>query len=95
MIALVARYRVLEGRADEVAELLLRLRPLVLGESGCHAFSVHRADGDPHRILLYEQYEDEVALAAHRATAHFRELVEGRIVPLLAEREREVYRLLA
>ena len=94
MIALVARYRVRKDRAAEVAELLMRLRPLVLAEAGCHAFEVHVAEEDPHRILLYEQYLDEAALAAHRDTAHFKEIVEGEIAPLLATREREIYRLL-
>ena len=41
-------------------------------------------------FVLYEEYEDEAALLAHRETPHFKELIEGVIVPKLASREREI-----
>jgi hypothetical protein len=31
------------------------------------------------------------AIAAHRETPHFKEIIEGRIVPLLESREREFF----
>lgn len=34
---------------------------------------------------------DEPALVAHRETPHFKEIIEGIIVPLLEKREREIY----
>jgi quinol monooxygenase YgiN len=42
-------------------------------------------------FLLYEQYTDQAALDAHRNTPHFKEIIEGTIVPLLDRRERELY----
>ena len=41
--------------------------------------------------MLYEQYEDEAAFAAHRVSPHFRRYIEGQVVPLLAERSWERY----
>ena len=41
-------------------------------------------------FVLYEEYEDEAALLAHRETPHFKALIEGVIVPKLAAREREI-----
>jgi quinol monooxygenase YgiN len=42
--------------------------------------------GHIEEFVLYERYLDEESFEAHRQTAHFREYVEGDIVPLLAER---------
>jgi quinol monooxygenase YgiN len=42
-------------------------------------------------FLLYEQYTDQAALDLHRNTPHFKEIIEGTIVPLLDKRERELY----
>jgi quinol monooxygenase YgiN len=45
------------------------------------------------RFVLYEQYADEAAFQAHRHSPNFKENVQNRIVPLLAERQWERYRL--
>jgi autoinducer 2-degrading protein len=88
MIALIARYFVKPGHADEVVEALRRMKPLVEAhEPGCTQYIAHR-DGDV--VVLYEQYTDMAALEAHRETPHFAELIEGTIVPRLERREREV-----
>jgi quinol monooxygenase YgiN len=94
MIVLVAKYQVQAGRGDEVAAALQRMAPLVkAGEPGCKLYQACRAQDNPDQFLLYEQYEDEAALLAHRETPHFKEIVEGTIVPLLEKRERELYNL--
>ncbi len=94
VIALVARYLVRAGMAEEVAGILRQFAPLALGEPGCAAFSVHVALDDPRRILLYEQYRDEAALAAHRETGHYRSVIEQQVLPRIENRERAVYRVL-
>jgi len=40
-------------------------------EPGCLRFDVCVDADDPNRFLLYEVYEDEAALEAHRTTPHF------------------------
>jgi len=34
-------------------------------------FQVHRHKTDPRRFFIYEQFKDDAALEAHRATPHF------------------------
>ena len=46
---------------------------------------------NPDLFLLYEHYTDQAALDAHRNTPHFKEIIEGTIVPMLDKREREFY----
>jgi len=92
MIVLTAKYFVKTGRGDEVEAALRRMAPLVKAtEPGCALYHANRAADNPDMFLLYEQYEDQVALDTHRNTTHFKEIIEGTIVPLLDKRERELY----
>ena len=92
MVALIARYHVKPGHADEVVGPLRRMKPLVEAhEPGCTRYIAHR-DGD--LVVLYEQYTDQAALEAHRETPHFAEIIEGEIAPLLERREREILEVL-
>jgi (4S)-4-hydroxy-5-phosphonooxypentane-2,3-dione isomerase len=91
VLALIARYRTQPGQGDTV-EALLREMTAAVGrdEPDCLLFRVTRSPRDGERFLLYEEYVDEGALEAHRRTPHFRDLIEGKVIPLLLEREREV-----
>jgi quinol monooxygenase YgiN len=92
MIVLTAKYFVKTGKGDEVEAALRRMAPIVKAtEPGCALYHANRAAENPDMFLLYEQYDDERALDAHRNTPHFKEIIEGTIVPLLDRREREVY----
>lgn len=92
MIVLVAKYHVKAGKGDEVAAALQRMAPLVqAGEPGCTLYHANRSTENPDLFLLYEHYADQSALEAHRETPHFKEIIEGTIVPLLDKRERELY----
>lgn len=96
MIVLVAMYHCRPGTGDEVEAHLRRMAPLVRQrEPGCALYHACRARDDPDLFLLYEHYVDEAALQAHRETPHFKEIIEGAIVPLLEQRERALYDLAA
>ena len=96
MIVLVAQYQAKPGRGDEVEAALKRMAPLVQAhEPGCQLYKANRSRENPDHFLLYEQYADEAALAAHREMPHFKEIIEGTIVPMLETREREFYNLVA
>jgi len=45
--------------------------------AGCVSYILHRVEGEPDNVLIYEQYHDEKALAAHRETEHFRKHAVG------------------
>jgi (4S)-4-hydroxy-5-phosphonooxypentane-2,3-dione isomerase len=91
MRALLARYHVQEGKGDAVEEALREMGEVVKrDEPRCSTYRAARSTEDADIFVLYEEYEDEAALLAHRETPHFRELIEGRIVPLLVSREREI-----
>jgi len=96
MIVLVAQYHVQPGRGDEVEAAIKRMAQLVKErEPGCILYQANRSRENSDHFLLYEQYADEAALAAHREAPHFKEIVEGTIAPMLEKREREFFNLVA
>lgn len=96
MIVLVAKYYL--NSADDLPTVKAALEEMAgrvrADEPDCAFYQASASTERPDLVLLYEHYVDEAALAAHRETAHFKEIIEGRIVPLLERREREVYELL-
>ena len=48
-------------------------------------------ENDELKVMLYEIYNDEKAFEAHQQTPHFKKYL-AEAVPLLASRERHVYR---
>jgi quinol monooxygenase YgiN len=90
---LIARYYVQPGQADVVEAALGRMAEAVRAdEPACLLYNANVSVDDPNLYCLYEVYEDEAALVAHRETPHFKEIIEGIVVPVLEKREREVYR---
>ena len=61
-------YVVLPNREEEAMHLFTRMTEASLREPGCRMYQVHRSRQEPRRFFLYEQYDDEKALEAHRAS---------------------------
>jgi autoinducer 2-degrading protein len=96
MIVLIAKYY-LNDAADLdgiTADLVTMGGEVAANEPGCALYHASRSTERDDLIVLYEHYVDAAALAGHRETPHFKEIIEGRIVPKLAKRERELYELL-
>jgi (4S)-4-hydroxy-5-phosphonooxypentane-2,3-dione isomerase len=93
MIVLVADYYTMEGKDDEVAEALKKMVAYCNSdaEPGCRQYVVNRSLEDPRKFLLYEQYDDQDAVDAHRETEMFKTLVLGTVVPMLEHREPHFY----
>lgn len=95
IIAVAADWHTLPGQAETVHRLLLQAAAAVREhEPGNLLYLVHQDAADPTHFLVYEQYADQAALEAHRDSAHYQELVVGKIVPLLAQRQVTFFRLL-
>ena len=89
---LIARYTVKPGQVDAVREALGRMAASVAAdEPACLLYNASVSVDNDHLFCLYEVYQDEAGLLAHRDTPHFKEIIEGTVVPLLENREREVY----
>jgi (4S)-4-hydroxy-5-phosphonooxypentane-2,3-dione isomerase len=63
-------------------------------EPGCRQFDVLVDPKDRTQVMLYEVYLDDKAFEAHQQTPHFKKYV-AEAVPLLASRERHVWKRVA
>ena len=90
-LQVIARYTISAGQEDEVLALLATLIEAVREEPGNLAFTAYRQLGEDRNVVLLERYASGGALAAHRETAHFNDLVLGQIVPRLDSRVVEIY----
>lgn len=85
-VQLIAEYIVLPEHREEALALIAEISRLSRLEPGNLAYTAYQRVEDPNSIALIERYENDEAVDAHRSSAHFRELVLGRLVPLLARR---------
>ena len=60
-------------------------------EPGCRQFDVLVDPNDRTKVMLYEVYLDDKAFEGHQKTEHFKKYL-AEAVPLLASRERHVWR---
>ncbi|TWV32641.1 antibiotic biosynthesis monooxygenase [Streptomyces misionensis] len=74
-------------RAEHRLSLLDTIAAASRREPGNLAYRVHQGAEDPRTIVLYEEYGREADFTAHCASAHFQEIVLGKVVPLLDSRD--------
>jgi (4S)-4-hydroxy-5-phosphonooxypentane-2,3-dione isomerase len=55
-------------------------------EPGCREFNIQVLAKDPNHVFLYEVYDNEAALTAHRATDHFKKFAAA-TADMVAKRE--------
>ena len=91
MICLAVTYIIKPGREEEAMEHLRALTPPTRREPGCRFYQAHRSTTDPARFFLYEQYDDQAALDAHRASPYFAEHVLGGLIPIAESRSPAFY----
>lgn len=85
-VQLIARHTMKPGTESEVLPLVQELVNAARSEPGNLAFDAYRSLYNPESYVLLERYASRDALAAHRATPHFRQIVMKQLVPLLAAR---------
>ena len=91
MICVAVTYVILPGHEAEAVRLLGILTPATLAEPGCRMYQAHRSLTDTRRFFLYEQYDDQAALDAHRAAPHFEQYVKNGLFTILESRSPELY----
>lgn len=86
-INVFAKWQVKEGELDTVLNLLTEAIKQSRAEKGNLFYKLHQSNTDANTLILFEGYKDEAAVAEHRASEHFQNIVLGQIVPLLENRE--------
>jgi quinol monooxygenase YgiN len=91
MICVAVTYVIKAGHEDEAVGLFAKLTEATRAEPGCRMYLAHRSTVDPRRFFLYEQYDDQAALDAHRAAPHFERYAKGGLFPILESRTPELF----
>ena len=89
MISFTVRLTFRSDDRKEIHEILRELTRLSRQEAGCVTYIPHVVEGEPDTILIYEQYRDEAAAEAHRATPHFAKYAVGGLYQKMLLREVE------
>jgi quinol monooxygenase YgiN len=89
MISFTVRMKFRSDDRARVAELLTALATASRREPGCVSYIPHTVDGEPDTVVIYEQYTDQKAVEAHRASQHFRDWVVGGLYQMMLDRQME------
>lgn len=87
----VARYRTLDGKAEEVLSHLQEMAEASRAEPGNLSYDFFRGVQDDHQIVILESYGTAADFDAHRNSGHFQSIGAGQILPLLESRTVSTY----
>ena len=88
---LAVTWTVKQGNEAEVREILRILGEASRQEPGVITYTTHVDPDNPREFFIYEKYHDVGGLEAHQATAHFKEYVLEKAIPLLEARVRRTF----
>jgi quinol monooxygenase YgiN len=91
MICLAVHLLVKAGHEEDVKQNFAKLAPLSRKEPGCRLYIAHQSIQNPRRFLVYEQYDDQAALGAHRNSDHFRHYATNGLYLHVESREADLY----
>ena len=86
MVSFAVRLKFAAEDRDAVVETLHALAAASRQEPGCVSYIPHHVEDDPNTVLIYEQYQDAKALAAHRESPHFKIHAVGGLYQKMRER---------
>ncbi len=80
-----------EGHEAEIHEILDILGAESRKEPGVITYTTHVDPDNPREFFIYEKYHDVSGLEAHQETAHFKQYVLEKALPLLESRVRKTF----
>jgi quinol monooxygenase YgiN len=86
MVSFTVRMKFNAEDRTEIADALRQLAAASRQEVGCITYIPHHTAEDPDTVVIYEQYIDEKALAAHRETEHFKRYAIGSLYQRMRDR---------
>lgn len=95
MLSFTVRMKFADEDRPKVAEILRDLSAASRQEPGCINYLAHFVEDDPSFVVIYECYQDNAALEAHRASEHFKKYAVGGLYQLMRERSVENLTLVA
>ena len=91
MFVLLVQFVVKPGTEKTVKELMRKMEEHTRREPGCRLYIGSQSNDNPQKFCFYEQYDDEAALAAHRAAPYFAQYVTNGFGPMMETVTRETF----
>ncbi len=91
MICLAVTFVIKPDHEDDAIDFFGKLTQHTVKEAGCRMYLAHRSTTEPRRFFLYEQYDDQAALDAHRAAPHFVQYAKNGLFTVIESRSAELY----
>ena len=85
---------ILPAERDNFLAALKENGAAAVTEPGCKRFDILNLASDPNHFTLYEVYDNEAALKAHRETDHFKKFA-ATIAKMVAKREARAMSVIA
>jgi len=82
-----ATWKVKAGQIETVLDLLKTVQSESIKEEGNLFYKIYQGNSDLNTVILFEGYTDEAAVAEHRNSSYFQDILLTQIVPLLEKRE--------
>jgi len=70
MLTFTTRFTVKAGQEQDFERIMSIVVPKIREEPGNQTYICHRSMQDPRVFMVYEEYDDQAALEAHRAHLH-------------------------
>ena len=86
MVSFIVRFKFAPEDRAEIKDAVRILTEESRREPGCVTYVPHHSEDDPDTIVIYEQYRDENALAAHRDSPHFKKYGVGGLLQKMKQR---------
>ncbi|ACU62232.1 putative quinol monooxygenase [Chitinophaga pinensis] len=84
---IIVKWKIKASATQEILALLPALAEQSKHEPGNLGYHIYQSESDPNELILHERYVDADAAEAHRNSAHYQEIVVGKVVPHLEVRE--------
>jgi len=91
MLVLLVQFTVKPGTEAQAREYIRKMQEHTRREPGCRLYMGQQSMEDPRRFCFYEQYDDQAALDAHRASPYYAEYVANGLSKLMESRTLEVF----
>lgn len=91
MICLAVTFIVKPGSEEAAANIFRTLTEHSRAEPGCRMYLFHSSPDDPRKFFVYEQYDDQAAIEAHRAAPYYDRYVNNELPPLVESVDLQTY----
>ena len=91
MICLAVTFIVKPGNEEAAAAIFRSLTENSRAEPGCRMYLFHRSPEDSRKFFVYEQYDDQAAIEAHRAAPYYAQYVKNELPPLVESVDLQTY----